>query len=235
MDRFHIARFFAAGILFGLSHIHDRGIAFRDLKPENVMLDSSGYIRIIDFGFASKVPYIKVDPVTGESTVHAKLYTLCGTPEYFAPELLFNLGHDQSADLWSYAVMVHELLLGFTTFCGADTNDITQLFRNIALVQRRGLQLSPQLDIIEYSDESKSLLKSLLRPDPAERLGVQQGSTSYIFEHAFFRDLDLEKMFTRDLPAPYIPSVINPTDRKQLSSLKRNKPFTGDQTVFSEF
>lgn len=232
---FNMARFFAAGILFGLSHIHERGIVFRDLKPENVMIDSSGYVRLIDFGFASKVPYIKVDPATGESVVHAKLYTLCGTPEYFAPELLFNLGHDQSADIWSFAVMVHEFLVGFTPFCGTDSNDITQLFKNIALVQKKGLQLSKKLDSLESSDKSKDFLRKLLRANPAERLGVQDAATSFILEHEFFKDLDFKKMFARDLPAPFIPTPIDPKERKQLSLMQESKPYEGNQALFSEF
>lgn len=72
-----------------------------DLKPENIMSDANGYIRIIDFGFAKTVPYIKKDANSGESSVYMKTYTLCGTPEYLAPEFIFNLGHDHSADLWS--------------------------------------------------------------------------------------------------------------------------------------
>jgi len=132
---FDIVQFYAASILFGLSHIHEKGIVYRDLKPENIMTDEQGYIRIIDFGFAKMVPFVKTDPVTGESKVHAKTYTLCGTPEYLAPEFIFNLGHDQAADLWAYGVLIHEMVMGVTPFTPSNQNDVTQLFTNIALVQ----------------------------------------------------------------------------------------------------
>lgn len=132
---FEIAQFYAASILFGLAHIHEMGIVYRDLKPENIMTDVQGYIRIIDFGFAKTVPFVKTDPVTGESKVHARTYTLCGTPEYLAPEFIFNLGHNQSADLWAYGVLVHEMVMGVTPFTPSNQNDVTQLFTNIALVQ----------------------------------------------------------------------------------------------------
>jgi CRP-like cAMP-binding protein len=132
---FAMAQFYAASILFGLAHIHELGVVYRDLKPENIMTDVQGYIRIIDFGFAKTVPFVKTDPVTGESKVHARTYTLCGTPEYLAPEFIFNLGHNQSADLWAYGVLVHEMVMGVTPFTPTNQNDVTQLFTNIALVQ----------------------------------------------------------------------------------------------------
>ena len=69
------------------------------------MMDSNGYIKFIDFGFAKTVPYVRKDSVTGESKIYAKTYTLCGTPDYLAPEFIFNLGHDQSADLWSLGIL----------------------------------------------------------------------------------------------------------------------------------
>ena len=72
--------FYAASLVLALAHIHKQGIVFRDLKPENIMLDNTGYLRVIDFGFAKKVPYTTADPNTGEVKVHAKTYTLCGTP-----------------------------------------------------------------------------------------------------------------------------------------------------------
>ena len=74
-----LAVFYTASLILALDHIHRSGVVFRDLKPENIMLDSNGYIRVIDFGFAKKVPYTKIDH-NGEEKVYAKTYTLCGTP-----------------------------------------------------------------------------------------------------------------------------------------------------------
>lgn len=138
---YEVVRFYAAIIVMALAHIHNKGIVFRDLKPENVMSDSKGYARIIDFGFAKSVPYMKTDPVTGAQKLMAKTYTLCGTPEYLPPEFIFNFGHDQSADLWSLGVLIYEMMMGATPFSPAQPNDVTQLFTNIALVQKRGTPL----------------------------------------------------------------------------------------------
>ena len=167
--------------------------------------------------------------------VNVKLYTLCGTPEYFAPELLLNLGYDQSADLWSYAVMVHEFLVGFTPFCEAREADLKQIFKSIMLVKRKGLRLSTELDSIEFSEESKDFLRRLLKSNPAERLGVQEGATSVVLQHKFFHGLDLEKAFKLDLPAPFIPSPMHTRDRVQSSVMGESLPFTGDQDIFRDF
>jgi cGMP-dependent protein kinase len=86
-----LARFYAASIILALSHIHEQGVAYRDLKPENVMLDSKGRLRMIDFGFAKKVPYSKVNPETGEEKIYHKTYTLCGTPGVFVLILMLLL------------------------------------------------------------------------------------------------------------------------------------------------
>ena len=235
---FSLARFYAAGILYGLSHIHERGVVFRDLKPENVITDASGYVRIIDFGFASKVPYVKIDPKTKEEKIQSKLYTLCGTPEYLGPEFIFNLGHDQSADLWSFGVMIHELLMGVTPFLPSNPNDIPKLFTNIALVQKRGLILSPRLDEIENSTEIKSLLHSLLKFKGVERMGMQEGSSLAIMDHAFFADLEKEKLYAREIPAPIIPSAKSPEKMRPLDSFleaQRENVYTGDQSIFEGF
>ena len=126
--------FYIASIVLALAHIHERGLAYRDLKPENIMLDGKGYIRVIDFGFCKAIPYTKQDS-HGEIKVYAKSYTLCGTPEYLAPEFVFNLGHDFSADLWALGITLYEMFLGATPFAPKKPDNITELFNNIAITK----------------------------------------------------------------------------------------------------
>jgi tRNA A-37 threonylcarbamoyl transferase component Bud32 len=147
-----LVHFYTASIVMALSHIHKKNIAYRDLKPENIMIDEAGYIRVIDFGFAKKIPYTVTDPATGDVKVHVKSYTLCGTPgtidfqpfettvtnfltEYLAPEFIFNSGNDHSVDLWALGVMMHEMYLLKTPFNPKRKNDMTELFTNIASVK----------------------------------------------------------------------------------------------------
>ncbi|XP_078453922.1 cGMP-dependent protein kinase 1-like [Lampetra planeri] len=96
----HTARFYMACVLEALAYLHSEGIVYRDLKPENVVLDHKGYAKLVDFGFSKRL-------LLGERT-----FTLCGTPEYMAPEVILGEGHDISADYWSLGVLIYELLTG---------------------------------------------------------------------------------------------------------------------------
>ena len=100
------AQFYAAGICLALAHIHEKSIAYRDLKPENIMLDAKGYPKVVSFGFAK--------------IVTRKTYTLCGTPEYLAPEIVVGRGHNMSVDWWAFGVLIYEMIAGNSPF--ADVN-----------------------------------------------------------------------------------------------------------------
>ncbi|XP_019714354.1 cGMP-dependent protein kinase 1-like, partial [Hippocampus comes] len=101
-------RFYTACVIEALAELHCKGIIYRDLKPENIILDHRGYAKLVDFGFAKKVGLGK------------KTWTFCGTPEYVAPEIILNKGHDSSADCWSLGILVFELLSGSPPFSGSD-------------------------------------------------------------------------------------------------------------------
>ena len=90
-----LLQFYAACVVSAFGYIHSLGVAYRDLKPENLLMDATGYIKIIDFGFAKHIPFQK------RGKTHNKSYTLCGTPEYLSPELVLSKGHDKSADYWA--------------------------------------------------------------------------------------------------------------------------------------
>lgn len=111
------AIFYSSCVLSGLSYLHDRSICYRDLKPENLMIDKNGYIKIIDFGFAKEV----VD----------KTYTLCGTPEYLAPELVIGKGHNKGVDYWALGILIYEMLVGYSPFSDRLQNKQATICRNI--------------------------------------------------------------------------------------------------------
>uniref|UniRef100_A0A7S0SWA7 cGMP-dependent protein kinase n=1 Tax=Chromulina nebulosa TaxID=96789 RepID=A0A7S0SWA7_9STRA len=227
-----LTTFYTASLVLALDHIHRAGVVYRDLKPENIMLDSKGYIRVIDFGFAKKVPYSKID-ANGEEKVFSKTYTLCGTPEYLSPELIFNLGHDQASDLWALGVLVHEMFLGVTPFVPKRADNVTELFTNIALVKKNGLQLSPQLDERAGNPDARSLISLLLAPEPSERYGVQGGFPRSILTNPFFNKLNIDSLEKGTLVPDFIPQIM--LDRDPISSSVQVKPFNGDQKLFADF
>lgn len=129
-----LIRFYAASLASALAHIHDRNIVYRDLKPENIMLTERGDVRLIDFGFAKRVPYLNKDP-RGVLKVYTRTFTVCGTPEYMSPEMLFNLGHNQAADVWSLGVLLYEMLIRKTPFAPKKPDDQVEILTNIALAK----------------------------------------------------------------------------------------------------
>jgi len=228
-----LTAFYGTCLTLALSHIHQAGIVFRDLKPENVMLDQKGYLKLIDFGFAKKVPFMKKD-ANGEMKVYAKSYTLCGTPEYLSPELIFNLGHNQSADIWALGVMLYEMLMTITPFAPKRPDNITELFTNIAMVKKNGLVLSPKMNDHTKTPHSADIIMQLLKADPAERLGVQEGDTRCILNHPFFTSVIDEAAVMSGTEVPsFVPSINRNYD--PISTIPPIRAFHGDQTLFDSF
>ena len=110
-------QFYAAEILEALEYLHSQGIIYRDLKPENVLLDTEGHVRLTDFGLSKKF-------FSGEK----KAYSFCGTPEYLAPEILKGIGHDQAVDFWSLGALIYEMMAGAPPFYSRN-RDV--MFRNM--------------------------------------------------------------------------------------------------------
>jgi cGMP-dependent protein kinase len=100
-----VSRFYSACVVSAFGYLHGLGVAYRDLKPENLLLDVEGYLKVVDFGFAKRIPFYKGNVLSQRS------FTLCGTPEYLSPELVLSKGHNKSVDYWALGCLVYELLV----------------------------------------------------------------------------------------------------------------------------
>lgn len=184
------ARFYAANILEGLNHMHHRNIVYRDLKPENVLLNSEGYAVIVDLGFAK--------------VIRGKTYTFCGTPLYLAPEIIKQKGHDKGADHWSWGVMLFEMIMGMTPFYDGIVDQMG-LFKNI--VNRKMVPYDNGI-----SDEGKDLIDRILVVNAEHRLGSFAAADKDIKEHPFFSDIDWHKLQKMEAKVPFKPKVKDPLD-----------------------
>ncbi|CAI5735746.1 unnamed protein product [Hyaloperonospora brassicae] len=175
----HATRFYAAEVLAALSDLHARGIVYRDLKPENVLLDAQGHVKLTDFGFA------KQDMKAGQRT-----YSFCGSPEYLSPEMVKKNGHGIETDMWSFGCFIYELLTGSPPF---RCDNMLRLFR---LIEQGRVWYPPFL-----SGHAMSLLKGLLCTNPAGRLTAAQA-----MEHPFFKlSLDWRELYQRQVTPPIVP------------------------------
>ncbi|KAI3377099.1 hypothetical protein L3Q82_000298 [Scortum barcoo] len=183
-------KFYLAELALALDHLHSLGIIYRDLKPENILLDEEGHIKITDFGLSK------------EAIDHDKrAYSFCGTIEYMAPEVVNRRGHTQSADWWSFGVLMFEMLTGSLPFQGKDRKE------TMALILKAKLGM-PQF----LSPEVQSLLRALFKRNPANRLGAGPDGVEEIKRHRFFASIDWNKLYKKEMRPPFKPTVGRPED-----------------------
>lgn len=190
----HEARFYAAEISLALDYLHIRGIIYRDLKLDNVLLDHEGHIKLTDYGMC------KEGMRKGEKTS-----TFCGTPNYISPELLRGEDYDFGADWWALGVLLYEMLAGKSPFETDRDATEEELFR---VIVTKTIRLPRNL-----SAQAIKVLSGFLKKDPAERLGCHptRGFTD-IKLHEFFKSIDWEKLEKRQIDPPYTPQTDSERD-----------------------
>eukprot|EP01030_Chromulinospumella_sphaerica_P034345 gene34345-biopygen10006 len=165
------AMFYSAQITLALEYVHSLGIVYRDLKPENVLLDEVGNVKLTDFGLSKE----------GVNESSSGAFSFCGTPEYIAPEVLLRQGHGKAVDWWSLGALLYEMLSGLPPFFSRNRD---AMFERI---------MSAELTFPPYmSENAKSLLSGMLVRDPTQRLGSGERDSRELKEQPFYQDLDWE-------------------------------------------
>lgn len=217
------ARFYSANVVMAFKHLHQRGIAYRDLKPENLLMDGNGYLKMIDFGFAKKFPFMKGDQKQD------KTFTLCGTPEYLAPEIVISKGYDKGVDYWALGCLIYELFLARTPFQADYT---TKIFQNI-IAADKVLQFPAGMD-----PQQVALVKKLLSVNPSFRLGNLNGGIDDILKDPFFSTIDWNALSNKKVPAPFVPPVKSALDSSNFDHYDEADeipPYLGSQEPFEGF
>jgi len=196
------AKFYSSSVVFAFEHLHERHVLYRDLKPENLLLDSGGFCKLTDMGLAKVV--------TG------KTYTTCGTPDYFAPEVIQQTGMTQAVDWWTLGVLIHELLCGQAPFEASDPMDTyRKIVRGVTKVQ------------FMYADRDPyavQLVQNLLKHVPNERLPMRAGGTKNLKQHPWYKGQDWDALYNLKVPPPYQPQVKSNTDMANFRAAESDLP-----------
>uniref|UniRef100_A0AAQ5ZD89 protein kinase C n=1 Tax=Amphiprion ocellaris TaxID=80972 RepID=A0AAQ5ZD89_AMPOC len=179
------AVFYAACVVLGLQFLHDHKIVYRDLKLDNLLLDTDGYVKIADFGLC------KEGMGYGDRTS-----TFCGTPEFLAPEVLTDTSYTRAVDWWGMGVLIYEMLVGESPFPGDDEEEVFDSIVNDEVRYPRFL-----------STEAIGIMRRLLRRNPERRLGSGEKDAEEVKKQPFFRNVDWEALLQRKVPPPFVPSI----------------------------
>lgn len=179
------AVFYSACVVLGLQFLHDQKIVYRDLKLDNLLLDTDGFVKIADFGLC------KEGMGFGDRTS-----TFCGTPEFLAPEVLTDTSYTRAVDWWGLGVLIYEMLVGESPFPGDDEEEVFDSIVNDEVRYPRFL-----------STEAIGIMRRLLRRNPERRLGSGEKDAEDVKKQPFFRGVDWEALLQRKSPPPFVPSI----------------------------
>jgi len=199
-------RFYIAELILVLNFLHKNKIIYRDIKPENILLDIDGHIKLTDFGLSRLC--------SGEKE---KVFTICGTPYYIAPEILEQKGYNNTVDWWSLGCLMYEMLDGKPLFNFTGKLKISEYKKKIVLPNN-------------FSEEAKDLITKLLDLDPKTRLGAGKNGFENLKNHKYFEDIDWDDLENKKITPPFVPNIEGNMDLKYF-----DKVFTDEVNISKEY
>ena len=204
------AKFYIIELILAIEFLHENNVIYRDLKPENILMNSEGHIKISDFGLSKKLENQK-----------DKAYTLCGTLQYLAPEILKNKGYDKSVDWWSLGCIYYEMLTGNLPF-KTNGNKI-----NLDVFEEK----------IDFDENMNPLLinliSQLLNVNPKKRLGYGAQDAKKIKEHQYFNDVDWNKYLNKEIEPPFVPKLEGELDLRYFDKCFTDEPVNSNRTTIN--
>lgn len=205
------SQFVVGCVIEAIDYLHSWGIVYRDLKPENLMTDDQGYVKLVDFGFAKQIGHKN------------KTWTFCGTPEYVCPEILLNTGHDLTADLWAMGCLIFEILSGRPPFSVKSGNQL-EIYRNIL----------NGIDALEFPDRisrtPRHFIKKLCRKTPRERLGAGKDGIEEIKKQKWLAAMNWNALRGRTLISPIRQPYNGPSDARNFDMFNPEIDVPPDET-----
>jgi cGMP-dependent protein kinase len=194
------AKYYSASVVMAFEHLHDRHVIYRDLKPENLLLTAEGHLKLTDMGLAK--------------FALGKTYTTCGTPEYFAPEVIRSTGQTRAVDWWTLGILIFEFMTGAAPFrAETDMAMYGKVLKGINHVQFPS----------KCDTATEDIVKAILKSDPTERLPMRQGGVKNLKNHHWFKGFDWRALVSRALAPPYLPAVKSHTDLRNFGHVKVGK------------
>lgn len=205
----HLAKFYASQVVLALEYLHYCDCVHRDLKPENILIDQTGYIKLCDFGFCK--------------VMKTKTWTLCGTPEYLAPEVILSKGYSFPVDWWACGVLIFEMVAGHPPFFASDPNKVYEKILD-------GGYKCPDSII----GDCKSIIKGFIQVDPMKRLGSLKGGVFDIKSHRWFLNVNWQQTLQQRLEAPFKPVQVSPGDTSNFPEIEQPKLKTSQKCLFEK-
>jgi len=207
-----VAKFYAAEVALALAYLHEMNVVYRDLKPENILLNSDGHIKVADFGFAK--------------AVEVSTWTLCGTPDYLAPEVIGQQRYNKSVDWYALGVLIYEMLSGLppyhhpaistsiTTAATTPTAPPPSILYEKIVAGPAFVPFPPSA----FSTDAKDIVLKLMESDPSKRYGNMRHGANDVFAHGWFREVDWVRLERREIGAPYLPRIAGDGDASAFES-----------------